>query len=579
MDDILLKIQSTVQRYTDVVSNILGIDVEVMSKNMIRVAGTGLFRSRVGEKMDNDSYVYSQVILNKEKIVIQNPGTSPICKNCPQYNNCPETFEISMPIIANKEAIGVIGLLGTTNEQRDIIVKNLHAYLDFIEHIAYFIGLQVTERLQSDRFHEINKLLYRITDSIDQGILILNTSKKLVYANNSAKEQLSLKDSLPKSFKIENNDIKAENYFEYSCYVEDRKYTLVGEEFVNRNIDELNHIIMFNEKSMVKQKINALSKMMFSLNRDLILGASKNIIDIKSKIERLADVSSTILIVGESGVGKEVVAKALWERSNRKNKRFVAINCATIPEALMESELFGYAKGSFTGANSSGQMGKFEYADKGTLFLDEMGDLPLFLQAKLLRVLQEKKITRVGSNTEISVDVRVIAATNKNLKDMVENGTFRKDLYYRLNVIPIEIEPLRRRRVDIEILTRYFLEKYSKNFDKQLPEIDESVMGILKSYSWPGNVRELQNVVEYMVAMSENELLINIQHLPKYIASIENIPKTTSGVIPLNELEKREISKALDLYGNSTESKKKIAEELGIGLSTLYRKMAQYKLS
>ncbi len=579
MDDLLLKIQPTVQKYMDVLSSILGIDVEVMSKNKIRVAGTGLFRSRVGERMDNDSRVYVQVINSKEKIVIQNPGRDPICVNCPQYKNCPETFEIAMPIFAHKEVFGVIGLLGTTKAQKDLIESNLNGYLEFIEQIAYFIGMQISERIQMDNYSETNKMLYKITDNIEQGILIFNSEKRPIYANSSARKQLSLEEKMPANFTIKSKDIKTGNFFEYSCRVEEREYVLVGEEFTYRRYNDTNYIFMFHEKSAVKEKINAYAKMMHSIESHSIIGVSKNMIDIKNRISRLSKISSTILITGESGVGKEVIANALWKESKRKSKKFVAVNCAAIPEALMESELFGYVKGSFTGANESGKKGKFEYADKGTLFLDEIGDMPLYLQAKLLRVLQEQKITRVGSNEEIAVDVRVISATNKNLKQMVENGTFREDLYYRLNVIPIKIEPLRQRVVDIEVLIKHFLDKYTDDAHIQHKEIDANVMSSLKSYRWPGNVRELQNVVEFMVAMSGREQLITIHHLPEYIANIQSMENDPSRVIPIDELEKREISKALDLYGNSTESKHIIAEELGIGLSTLYRKMRKYKLS
>lgn len=579
MDDLLLKIQPTVQKYMEVLSSILGIDVEVMSKNKIRVAGTGLFLSRVGERMDNDSRVYMQVIATKDKIIIQDPGRDPICETCPQNGNCPETFEIAMPIFAYKEVFGVIGMLGTTKAQKDLIESNLDGYLEFIEQIAYFIGMQISERIQRDNYGETNKLLYKITDNIEQGILIFNSEKRPIYANSSAKKQLSLEEEMPENFIIKSNDSKTGNHFEYSCRIEEREYTLVGEEFTYGRYKDANYIFMFHEKSVVREKINAYAKMMHSIEGDSIIGVSKNMIHIKNQISRLSKVSSTILITGESGVGKEVVAKALWKESKRKNKKFVAVNCAAIPEALMESELFGYVKGSFTGANTTGKKGKFEYADQGTLFLDEIGDMPLYLQAKLLRVLQEKKITPVGSNEERPIDVRVISATNKNLKKMVEEGTFRADLYYRLNVIPIKIEPLRQRVVDIEVLITYFLEKYSGEAHICERELDETVLRILKSYRWPGNVRELQNVVEFIVAMSGQDVVIDKYHLPEYIANTQSMDHDPSKVISIDRLEKKEILKALDLYGDSTESKHIIARELGIGLSTLYRKMIKYKLS
>ncbi|MGC8870992.1 MAG: sigma-54-dependent transcriptional regulator [Brevinematia bacterium] len=249
-----------------------------------------------------------------------------------------------------------------------------------------------------------------------------------------------------------------------------------------------------------------------------IIGESEAIKHILDLIDKVADSNATVLITGENGVGKEVVARLLHSKSSRRNEPFVDINCAAIPDTLLESEVFGYEKGAFTGATSS-KKGKIEIADKGTLFLDEIGDMPLNLQSKLLRVLQERTLQRLGSNKNISVDVRLICSTNKDLKQMIKEGTFREDLYYRINVIPIHIPPLRERKEDILPIAKYYLNLFSQNYGKKVRDFDEEVKKSLLSYHWPGNVRELKNIIERLVIMSVGEF-ITYDDLKRYTPEI-----------------------------------------------------------
>lgn len=239
-----------------------------------------------------------------------------------------------------------------------------------------------------------------------------------------------------------------------------------------------------------------------------ILGNSKQIQQLRKMIERVAPTKSSVLIIGESGTGKELVARELHDQSEVRGQAFVPVNCGAIPETLIESELFGHKRGSFTGAVSD-KPGLFEVAHGGTLFLDEIGEIPLSMQVKLLRALQERVIRRVGSNEDIKVDVRIIAATNRNLEQAVKQGTFREDLYYRLNVILLETPSLRERQGDVLLLANVFLEKFSKKFKKKLEGFDEASRTALDKYSWPGNVRELENVIERAVALeSGNQIAL-----------------------------------------------------------------------
>jgi transcriptional regulator with PAS, ATPase and Fis domain len=277
---------------------------------------------------------------------------------------------------------------------------------------------------------------------------------------------------------------------EYTIRIGDMKFDLLGNLIsLPSVISNYNKVFMFNRIKKMKSEAYALTNAHRTITTDVILGKSKYTNALKERIKKFADSKSTILITGESGTGKELIARTIHSESNRSDKPFVAINCGAIPDELLESELFGYVKGAFTGANSSGRMGKFELANEGVIFLDEIGDMPLHLQVKILRVLQEKKVTRIGSNKPIDLDIRVIAATNKDLKELIKKNNFRDDLYYRLNVIPISIPPLRERIEDIEIIMEQKIKKYNLLFEKDVEGIEEDAKKILLEYPWPGNVR------------------------------------------------------------------------------------------
>jgi transcriptional regulator with PAS, ATPase and Fis domain len=309
-----------------------------------------------------------------------------------------------------------------------------------------------------------------------------------------------------------------------------------------------------------------------------IIGESDVMKEIKNTIAKVAKTGSTVLIRGESGTGKELIARAIHAESDRRDQPFVGINCSAIPETLIESEFFGYAKGAFSGASPGGRIGKFELANKGVLFLDEIGDMPLYLQTKVLRVLQERSFSRVGSNETIDLDIRVVAATNRNLEEMIRQSQFRRDLFYRLNVIPIEVPPLIQRGDDLELLVEAFLTKYNALFGKDITGIDREAMKLLKKYKWPGNVRELENIIQYMVTMAGSSGMIMKDTLPEGIilgSKTRESKGQGSDSRTLKELEEEHIRNVLEKYGMTTEGKKKAAKALGIGIATLYRKLGE----
>lgn len=302
-----------------------------------------------------------------------------------------------------------------------------------------------------------------------------------------------------------------------------------------------------------------------------IIGKSQKMRKVYELIETVSKTSTTVLIQGETGTGKELVARAIHFASERRNYPFVVVSCVNIPETLLESELFGHEKGSFTGAIST-KKGKFEIAHKGTLFLDEIGDLPFQLQAHLLRVLQEKEFTRIGGNELIKVDVRVISATNKNLWNEVREGRFREDLFYRLNVITIEIPPLRERREDILLLANHFLKKFCEENKKEINGFSKKVVDFFMSYEWPGNVRELENFIEHAVVVCSSKI-IDIDDLP-----ISSRPSGSAkySLKTLRDVEKEHIENVLEETGWNIS---KASSILGISRLTLYNKIREYKIS
>jgi len=343
------------------------------------------------------------------------------------------------------------------------------------------------------------------------------------------------------------------------------------------------------ELKILKEEVSRLMSLYFSTPEETrisqltggeIIAENKVMRGIIDMIVRLAQVDTLVLFEGESGTGKELLARLIHRLSARRKGPFIPVNCGAIPENLFESELFGYAKGAFTGALKEGKPGLFELANRGIIFLDEIGELPLHCQVKLLKVLEDLEVVRVGGRTPIKLDVRIIAATNKDLPQMVKEGKFREDLFYRLYVVPIRIPPLRERREDIFPLAWYFLRKFNKKFN-QSKTFSREIVQIMESYSWPGNVRELQNVVERMVITSEEDILMP-RHLPPTIydgGGHEDGLIQIKGIMPLNQakeiLEKKLIRQALSIKGTSI---RKAAQLLVIDHSTLIRKMKKYKV-
>ena len=563
-------ILSDVKKYSEVVSKVVNIDVEVMDSSFVRIAGTGNLEEKVGISMRKESHIYHQVL--KYTIIILNPRKDPHCSNCPNKSLCKEELEISTPIIYQDEVIGVIGLICfEKNKKYDFFIKK-DLYIQFLEQIAEFISYKVYVYFSSLQLKRDNEILNSIIDRVQDIIILTNRKNQIELIN---KKGLNVLGKIDKNEKIVlKNSSSFLNQKEFNFLYSEKEISAIGDIFnfsLEKN-EELNKtLFVFKEISEFKKYV-----LSFHENSSIILLESPQMQDIYSRISKVSKNDTSVIITGESGTGKEIIARHIHNLSTYSKGPFIIVNCGAIPESLIESELFGYTKGAFTGADPKGKIGFFEKANNGTIFLDEIGELPLQIQVKLLRVLQDKTITPIGSRTEKQINVRIIAATNKKLEEEIEKKNFREDLFYRLNVFPINIPPLRERKKDIKILIDFFVKKYYISFQKEQKDISENVYKLLMDYSWPGNIRELRNTIEYCMNMiEENETRIEPKHLPpKFLKNKEDLDDKKT----LKEFEKENIINLIKIYGDNLEAKKIIAKSLGIGIATLYRKLKKYNL-
>ena len=496
-------------------------------------------------------------------------------------------MEIATPIYCRDEIVGVLGLVCFNDERKTKIINDLNSYLNFTKQIAEFIGIKFYEyqevALQKEREETLNQIL----NNMAKGVVVSDCNGVVLMVNNAAMTKLKLTNSIiGKVSKVisQNETIMNEDVFKF--FIENNEYNVAGK-IISLALpnNKKGNALIFDDIQKINSSIAEIANGDNTINLENIIGNSYATLHLKENIRKVAESNSTVLITGESGTGKELVARSLHSEGSRKDKPFVVINCSAIPDTLLESELFGYVKGAFTGANQNGRMGKFELANTGVIFLDEIGDMPLYLQAKILRVIQDKKIERIGSNKSIDLDIRIIAATNVDLQQKIKEQKFRSDLYYRLNVIPMTILPLRERKEDIIPIINNLIYKYNKISDKFVHTIEKDVLDALTEYNWPGNVRELENVIELMINMSSDDGVITKKMLPANILKTSKITVSSADSVIYKEdmtldnfqdIEKRYIETALISYGDDTEGKKYIADKMNIGLTTLYRKMKKY---
>ncbi len=582
-------IRKDIQNIAEAISSVLEIDVTIVDSSLVRIAGTGTYFHKIGQQLEEYS-AFKYSLTTKKELIIEDPKSNEICNECYTREVCKEFAEVCCPIVYDDKSYGVIGLIAFTKEQADVIKFRKNDLMNFLHKMADLISSKLKAEIKTYEVELEKKKLKTLLDNMDKAVVSLDKDANIEKYNLKFKEIFEVKGNIIGSFIGDVLNFAKDNNFNNINNDKSCSFTYRGAKKEFKGIYNIKPIILNEElKGYVLDfidKVDAIKNYNKISNDhkiylENIIGSSYAINKSKEEALMASKTNSTVLITGESGTGKELFARAIHNHSCRAGNPFIAINCAAIPDNLLESELFGYEEGAFTGAKKGGSLGKFELADKGSIFLDEIGDMSLHLQAKLLRVLQEKEVDKIGAKHNVSIDVRIIAATNKDLEHMVRKGTFREDLYYRLNVIPVVLPTLRQRKNDIHLLIEYMMKEYSNKLDKNVQDIDLQALEYLCEYSWPGNIRELQNVIEYSVNRCEGKI-ITLDNLPNRIkranSNEDQIIESNENIKTLDELEKKEIIKALEKYKDYKKDKDLAAKALGISRATLYRKIERYKI-
>lgn len=592
---LLEDVKSSVQQVAEAIGIAIGVEVEIVDNELTVIGGTEAYRHHIGQQEEagevDGNYLYARVLRSGMTEYIADAqnykfyGTSLADK---EYS---ELAEICTPIKMEETIIGIIGLIALDETQKNILLDKNRSMVTFVEKMADLLAAKA-----------IQKEALNITQtSMNEMAIVLETTHEGIFAIDSTGHIQHCNSTAESLFKTTREDIQGSHIGRFMLATPALEVLRTGvgyteNEELYSNDRGVFHLIVtakpFSRGGRVGgvvisfRDIEEAQKLVYNINTralkytfDDIMGESEAIVKAKNLSLLTARGNSTVLITGESGTGKEMFAKAIHFASPRSKGQFVTVNCGAIPENLLESELFGYERGAFTGANDKGKIGKFELANGGTIFLDEIGDMPLHLQVKILHVLQNMRFERVGGNKTIIVDVRVVAATNKDLEKMIKEGTFREDLYYRLSVIPLMIPPLRGRKSDIKLLMHYFLQKYNRFMNKKItgfsPEVDELYI----NYNWPGNVRELENAVEYGTNMAFGDT-IGIDSVPARLVKIVASPmEIKDSNLPLGEqvkmFEKEIFIRKLEKYKGNSNAKDNVAKELGLSRATLYRKLSE----
>ncbi len=579
------------QRIVEAIESVLKVDVTIMNSEMVRIAGTGKYKKELFKSVRRNT-AFDICIRTGDTCIVEDIKASPLCVNCDNIEDCEEKADICVPIRYKEKLIGVIGAVAFNKAQRTKIIENKESYMNFIEKMASLLEAKYTELMISEENQKLSLRMDCILNSMKQVVIYFGKEGEVIYKNQELDILLKRvgfqeRDNFPKLLwynmkrtKLQN----AENLENVEIVLNEN-----GRDFVfladitliwGKNQKE-EYLITLKDYNKIQMKIIRQTEgNSYSIDFDSIISTSSCMEEIKAMAKMVALSGSNILLDGESGTGKEIFARAIHNHSNRSEKPFIPVNCGAIPDMLLESELFGYEKGAFTGADKK-KLGKFEIADGGTIFLDEVGELPFRLQAKLLRVLQEREVCRLGSNEIRKVDIRIISATNANLLEIIKLNQFREDLYYRLNIIPIHLPPLRERKEDICFLTEHYIGYYNSLFEKKIQGLSEESKRIFLEYIWPGNIRELQNVLEYAVCL-ETGPLISAELIGKRIEvnPIERREekRAKSEITNYRDYEKQQMIQLIEQYCQLKHKKMmdKICEEMNISRSTFYRRSKKY---
>ncbi len=594
----LNSIQEFIQQVAEAVAIVTKVDIVIIDANRNLVASSAGSRDPAGQEYYHHGSLTDRLFDEggSDIFISREPGMAPECIGCKNYGTCHHLFVVAFPIRVNGKMLGSFCIAATTEQQRAVMLESESQVLQFLGKITVMIESVINERLMQNQLNVLLKRYNYVINSVHEGIIATDSDNNIVHMNRSASRLLELEEdrvlgksilSLFPDLNISFADERPlETELDYKKTSKSRKKSFMATvvPILGENKEHMGVNISIRNLSEVQSYASRLMGSFSKYSFDDIQGNSLALKQIKESLRKAALTDSTILIRGESGTGKELFAHAVHTASYRVDKNFIALNCSAIPDSLLESELFGYEEGAFTGAKKGGKPGKFELARGGTIFLYEIGDMPLHLQSKLLRVLENRVIERVGGIEQIPIDVRIIAATKQTMAKATD--VILKMI--QLNVIQLKMPPLRERKEDIPILIEHFLAKYSKHMGRSLQRIDPQVQKMLLHYSWPGNIRELQNTIEYAINMSEDGQMIGMEHLPNRlfrVGNTENKPLQINGslfkgAIPnqpgkLKNMEIEAVCQALEKFGTTTEGKEQAAKYLGISIATLYRRLKE----
>ncbi|WP_040950941.1 sigma 54-interacting transcriptional regulator [Gorillibacterium massiliense] len=578
-------IQNSIQQVVVAIASALKIEVEVADRQLFRVAGTGAIKSNVWQEMRDEDYVYRRCMDTGEPVIIENPGQNELCRPCLHFGKCPELGEVCCPIKVEDTAIGVIGLIALQSEQKERLFGDLQANLSFLQKMAELIASKMIEYQYYQEQLLIKQKISTLVHYLDHGIVMIDregrcdfinpAARKLLYLGEEAYPDPDLIAQFLKSFGTKNPD-PGESVGQTMFFLTKNGYRQLYVNFhhLDAGKQEWNTVIVLQDPEQIATAALQITEGP-SHGFEEIIGKNEAIVSLKELMRKTANSRSPILIHGESGTGKQFFAQSIHHFSERRDKPFITLNCAVLSEDMLQRQLFGEpAKGTNRATH-----GALERAGGGTLFLDDIAEMPLSVQLTLLKVLEERAIRREDSAKPIPLELRLIAATDKNLEDLVAKGSFRQDLYYKLNVIPLFVPSLKDRREDILPLARYFLDKHARSNRKSFRSMDDGFQKTLVSYHWPGNIRELSNVIEYAVNIETNQELTKAS-MPAYLRDIDyhSLDHLSGGDLNLRSLEKEAIRRAVIVVKERGEAKDKASELLGIGRATLFRKLQEYGL-
>ncbi|HUX08037.1 MAG TPA: sigma 54-interacting transcriptional regulator [Acidobacteriota bacterium] len=565
-----------VQEVVMAIAAVTQVEITVIDKNLVRVAGTGRYAAELDSQLPPNC-ISDQILRAGKAIVLEEPRKDPLCAQCAFKGQCRELAEISFPITLEGAAVGNVALVAFTEKQRGHLLANRDIYIAFLTKMSNLVSIKLEASNRAKHVELLKQHLETLVDKIEQGIIYVSPGFKVLFFNKIARDFLGpdLAVGVPMSKVLPE---LSWNRLEPGEQLVNREHEAINVSI--KTIDELGALVEVQRISTIQQKEHEIRRRM-NPKRHLAHATFGDLIgnhpDYAASVEtarRYSRVDATVLITAETGTGKELFAQSIHNLSKRRVEPFVAINCAALPESLLESELFGYVGGAFTGARRGGKMGLFEQAHRGTILLDEIAEMPFRLQSSLLRVLQNKEVMRIGDDKLIPVDVRIIAATNKDLRELVEKGEFREDLYYRLNILRLNIPPLRDRIDDMPLLVQHFAIQTCRKYERQPVAFTKDCMELMGKHRWPGNIRELYNAVQRAVLLTDDALVDHDLMAEILEFHHDNVESDTVKVEldldgSFKKIQKQIIEQLLEHLGSEDE----VSRITGLSKTTIWRRL------